>query len=434
MTGVPGAVRRNTRRLFLAQVMLSSGLAITPQLSSLIVYRLTGTAALAGLPAAILYIVGAAVAYPAGRLMDRRGRRTGLVLGFLTGALGAALIAAAVAAGRFAGFLAGMAVFSVGIGIGQLTRAAAADMYPAPRRAGAVGLVVTGGLIGALMAPVLVALGDRLARAVGGNSLAVPWLFAIGAFAAAAVAASRLRPDPREIGTNLAAYFPEVLVEGTDPAAVPDRSVRALIASPPVQAAMIALACAQTTMVMLMATAALMLAFHGHGLGTISLVMMAHFLGMFALSIPVGRLADRVGRYPVMIGGALLTAASGVLFPLGTYSAPWAALAFYLVGLGWCLAYVAGAALLGDLVNAGTRARVFGLSDLLTNLLAMAGALVSGVILARGGELLVGAIAAALGTVPLLAILRARRAVSLEPAPAPAAGGGGGGGGGADGR
>lgn len=428
------AVRRNTWLLFLAQACLSAGLATSAQLGSLIIYKLTGTAILAGLPTAITALTVASIGYPAGRFMDRRGRRPGLMLGYLTGALGALLVALGVTVGRFAGYLFGAVVFSVGIAVGQLTRAAVADMYPTSRRGGAVGFVITGGLLGGLGGPMLVALGDRLARAAGGNPLMVPWLFVTSAFVLAAGAVSRLRPDPREIGATVAEVFPDAAdeVPSSDPPQTPavrgrrwlgevspTASVAGIIGSRPAQAAMLALACAQAAMTILMATSSLMMALHGHSMSTISMALMAHVAGMFGLSVPVGRLADRVGRRPVLVGGALLTASSGLMFTLGVHSALIASVAFYLVGLGWCLAYVAGAALLGDVSTASTRARVVGISDVLTHATSMVGALTAGILLSRGGEVTVGVLAAVLGSLPLLAILRADRAGTPLPAAAP---------------
>lgn len=362
---IPRAVLRNTWLLFLAQAMVSIGMSTSAQLGSLIVYRLSGTAVLAGLPSAIFYGAMAAIGYPAGRLMDRRGRRPGLMLGFLLAASGAVAVGTAVSVGWFAFYLLGVLIFSAGVGIGMLARAAVADMYPSAYRAGAVGRVVAGGLVGGIVGPTLVTVGAGAAPSLGASPLAVPWVFVLVA----------------------------------------------------------ALACAQATMVMLMATASLMLSLHGHDMGTISLVLMAHITGMFALSVPIGRLADRLGRRPVLVGGALLCATSGLLFPLGVHSVPWAAAAFFLVGVGWCLAFVAGAALLGDLSDATTRARVVGINDLLTNLSAMAAALLGGVLLARGGGVLVGILAALLGSLPLVAIARAGRAMPPAPVPVPAEGG-----------
>lgn len=401
-------------------VMLSTGVSASAQLGSLIVYALNGSATLAGMPSAIFHLALAATAYPAGRFMDRRGRRPGLVLGFLVGGAGAAFVMLSVSAGRFAGYVVSMLIFSLGAGVGMLSRGVVGDMYPIQRRAGAVGFIVAGGLFGGLLGPAFVALGDRMAHAVNANTLAVPWLFVFLAYAIAAVTLTRLRPDPREISARLHEYYPDgsdaADSEASDAAlgrpASP--SVAAIVASRPAQAAMISLACAQATMVMLMSTTSLMLSLHGHGTGTISLVLMAHVLGMFALAVPVGRLADRVGRRQVMIGGALLSAASGLVFPLGVESAPWAAASFFLVGLGWSLAFVPGAALLGDISGTATRARVLGINDLFTNLSATAAALLGGVLLARGGEVMVGILAAILGSVPLLAIARAGR--TLAPA------------------
>jgi predicted MFS family arabinose efflux permease len=288
-----------------------------------------------------------------------------------------------------------------------------------------VGLVVAGGLVGGIIGPGLVALGDRIAPVIGADPLAVPYAFLVGALAIAALTASRLRPDPREISGRLAEYFPGATDGEGTVARSRDATVAEIVTSRPAQAAMIALACAQATMAMLMATSSLMMHLHGHSINAISLALMAHVLGMFGLAAPIGRLADRVGRRPVLIGGALLSASSGLIFTLGVESAFIASVAFYLVGLGWCLAFVSGAALLGDLSGPVTRARVMGINDLFTNVVAMTAALLGGVFLARGGEVTVGVTAAVLGSVPLLGILRAGRMLAPVAAPAGAVAGDG---------
>jgi MFS family permease len=428
----PSPIRRNTWLLFLAQACLATGLTTSSQLGSLIIYRLTDTAALAGLPTALTALTVATIAYPAGRFMDRRGRRPGLVMGFVIGAAGAVLVALAVASGRLVVYLLAAMVFSAGVAIGQLTRAAVADMYPSTRRAGAVGFVVTGGLLGGIGGPMLVALGERVALAMGRHPLAVPWVLVLGTFGVAVMAVSRLRPDPRDIGQRLDEYFPganetpQVSPQnGWDAAPGRSASVAGVIGSKPAQAAIVALVAAQATMTILMATSSLMMSLHGHSMSTISLALMAHVLGMFGLSVPIGRLADRIGRRPVLIAGALLSALSGLMFTLGIHSAAIAMTAFYLVGLGWCLAFVAGAALLGDLSTPSTRARVVSLSDVLTHAVSMIAALISGLLLARGGEVTVGVLAATLGILPLLAIARAGRELTpAQPVLQPAEGGG----------
>ncbi len=431
--GIPPVIRRHTLLLFLVQACLSTGMSTAAQLGSLIVYKLSGTAALAGVPTAITSLTVATVGYPAGRFMDRHGRRPGLMLGFLVGILGAAFVAVSVTRQVLFAYFFGTMVLAVSVAVGQLSRAAAGDMYPTARRGQAVGMVVAGGLVGGVVGPSLVAYGDGFASRIGADPLAIPWVFVIGAFVVAVVLLARLRPDPREIAQRLSEYFPGVDESGQTidatvhsiPSVSRRASVTEIVTSRPAQAAMVAMACAQATMNMMMATSSLMMKFHGHSIGTISLALMAHIFGMFALSVPVGRLADRVGRRPVLIGGALLTASSGLLFTLGVHLAWVAATAFYLVGFGWCLAFVSGAALLSDLSGPLTRARVLGLTDVLSHVMAVVASVSSGILLSRGGELTVGILAATLGSVPLLAILRAGRTLEPISAPAPAAAEGG---------
>lgn len=432
-SGVPPVIRRNTLLLFLVQACLSTGLSTAAQLGSLIVYKLSGTAALAGVPTAITSLTIATVGYPAGQFMDRHGRRPGLMLGFLVGILGAAFVAVSVTRQVLFGYFFGAMVLAVSAAVGQLSRAAAADMYPTARRGQAVGMVVAGGLAGGIVGPALVAYGDRLAPWIGADPLAVPWVFVLGAFALAVVLLARLRPDPREIAQRLHEYFPGIdqhgqALDATVHATPPSSrlaSVAEIVTSRPAQAAMVAMACAQATMNMMMATSSLMMKFHGHSMSTISLALMAHIFGMFALSVPVGKLADRVGRRPVLIGGALLTASSGLMFTLGVHLAWVAAAAFYLVGFGWCLAFVSGAALLSDLSGPLTRARVLGVTDVFSHVIAIVASVSSGILLSRGGEVTVGILAATLGSVPLLAILRAGRTLTPVAAPATAVSEGG---------
>jgi MFS family permease len=423
---IPPLIRRHTWILFLSQACLSSAMSTAAQLGSLIVYSLSGTAALAGVPTALTGLTVATVGYPAGRFMDRRGRRPGLVLGFVVGITGALIMLFAVTHRTLPVYLFGGMILAVSTAVGQLSRAAAADMYPPHRRGQAVGIVVAGGLVGGVVGPSLVTVGVRIAPRLGADPLAVPWIFVVAVFLIALLLLRQLRPDPRDIAQRLPEFYPGVRsVADASAAATGGRTVAETLSTKPAQAAIVAMACAQATMNMLMATAALMLKLHGHDTSTISLAFMAHIVGMFALSVPAGRLADRVGRVPVLVAGALLSASSGLMFTLGVHLAWVAAAAFYLVGFGWCLAFVAGAALLGDLSGPLTRARVLGMAEVISHGLAVIASLSSGILLARGGEITVGILAFTFGSAPLLAIFRATRSPSTggPPLPVPVQGG-----------
>ena len=121
----------------------------------------------------------------------------------------------------------------------------------------------------------------------------------------------------------------------------------------------------QLVMVMVMAMTSLYMVHHGHGLGDVSIVIMAHTLGMYGLSMLTGRLADNLGRPPTIIAGALLLAAGCILAPLSQLTGV-LAVALFLLGLGWNFCYVGRRALLTDTLTlperAGCRAAAISLS------------------------------------------------------------------------
>jgi DHA1 family multidrug resistance protein-like MFS transporter len=97
----------------------------------------------------------------------------------------------------------------------------------------------------------------------------------------------------------------------------------------------------------------------GAGDGLVGAVMAGFFVAALLVQLPGGRLADRVGRRPVQMGGLALFALGSVGFL--TTSSPLAALGFRaLQGAGTGLTQVAGAALIGDVVPEGLRGRAYG--------------------------------------------------------------------------
>ncbi|MBK8419197.1 hypothetical protein [Candidatus Villigracilis saccharophilus] len=142
-------------------------------------------------------------------------------------------------------------------------------------------------------------------------------LFAI----AAVVVFFGLRPDPREIGKEVAAKFPEAVTGSGEV-----RSVRAILRQPAAQVAVVSMVLGQMVMVLVMVITSLHMRDHDHMLGDISIVISAHTVGMYAFSIISGRLRP-VGRGQViMVGAATLVIAcvaatiSPDVLPLGVCS------------------------------------------------------------------------------------------------------------------
>jgi predicted MFS family arabinose efflux permease len=259
--------------------------------------------------------------------------------------------------------------------------------------------VVFAGTVGAVGGPALVGPLGLLAESLGLPALAGPMLggtllFAIGGL----LIALMLRPDPREIARQLAANEP--VAPGAPLELAPARAFGEVLRGSLPQLALASMVIGQAVMILVMSVTSLHMHNHEHGLGDISLVIAAHTLGMFGLSMVTGRLADRIGRPLTIALGALLLIAGALIAPVSLLT-PWLALALFLVGLGWNLCYIGGSTLLSDAITPAERGRVQGASDLLINLASAGGSLTSGLILARLGYGPLCLIGAALSLVPL---------------------------------
>ncbi|HRQ23244.1 MAG TPA: MFS transporter, partial [Anaerolineales bacterium] len=218
--------------------------------------------------------------------------------------------------------------------------------------------------------------------------------FAIGAV----VVFVGLRPDPREIGAQVAEQFPEARA-GTGVV----RSVLQIMRVPAAQVAVVSMVLGQMVMVLVMVITSLHMRGHHHGLTDISIVISSHTFGMYAFSIISGRLADRWGRGPVILVGSatlviscLAATISPDVLPLGV--------ALFLLGLGWNFCYVGGSTLLADQLSPLERARTQGFNDLLIGLASALGSLQSGFIFASLGYEMMAYVSAAVALIPLAVV------------------------------
>ena len=137
----------------------------------------------------------------------------------------------------------------------------------------------------------------------------------------------------------------------------------------------------------------------GAGDAALGLALAAYAIPILLISIPVGRLADRVGRRPLLLGGLALTGAGSVLIALSS------SLGLLLIGravqgVGSTGSWVAALALVSDLARPGRKGEAIGFALAANSLGAIGGPALGGI---AGGEisfeapfLLVTAIAAAM--------------------------------------
>jgi MFS family permease len=129
-----------------------------------------------------------------------------------------------------------------------------------------------------------------------------------------------------------------------------------------------------------------------------------HVIGMYALVIVMGDLVDRIARVPSLAGGLLVMGIS-VASLTWVQSVPAAAAAWFCLGLGWNVSFVAATADLTDLAAPWERGRILGFNDLLSGATGAGLTLLGGLVLSSGGIAVLAISAAALMVAPALWIL-----------------------------
>lgn len=404
MTDLSRLARKLTWVLFINQSLASAGFIASATINSIIGAKLGGSPSFAGVPSAV-YLVGAALAASAwGYIMDRIGRRNGIVSGLVIGVIGNAIVLYAIAAASFPLFLMGMVLMGITNAAVILGRFAAAEVNPPERRGAAISNVVVGGTFGAIAGPLLVGPMGGFARTLGMDELAGAYLATLGLFAISAIVVfAGLRPDPRELGKQVTALYPGPSLKGAA------RPLLEIFRQPAALVAVSAMVLGQVVMVAIMVITSLHMRDHQHNLRDISAVISSHTLGMFAFSVLSGRLSDRWGRGPVILVGASTLLLACISAPLSPDVFP-LAVSLFLLGLGWNFCFVGGSALLADQLSPLERSRTQGTNDLLVGLASATGSLGSGFIFAASNYTIIALVSGVLALIPfLMSLLWMRR-------------------------
>ncbi len=406
-SGIPKRVRTNTMLLASSQAFSGAGGQMVPTLAPVLVVQMINNASLAGIGTSITGLSRLIIAYPIGRLTDAFGRRVGVVLGLLLTGSGAGIIGASAILENFPLFLFGLLVMGLGTGAVQQLRVAAADMFPPSRRAEGLGLVLTGSLVGAVFGPILIRASEALAPRFDLEPIALAWFFVPVAVIGSITLITRVRPDPKVIASNLTEYWPDYVpppaVQGT-----PEKvSIVTFMREYPKLTAFVSMFSVQGNMNMMMAMTSLALNEHGFPLSAISLSVAIHVMGMFGFSIPIGRLADRIGRRNTMLLGVFV-AAAGTWFIVATPYYWIITLGTFLVGLGWSGVNISATALYADTTPPAARGRVIGANDTFTASAAIGMPIVGGVVIETMGLPMLGFFGMALMVPALFFLLRLR--------------------------
>jgi MFS family permease len=405
VTRIPGLIKRNTVLLALSQALTGTGMGVPYSIGPLVVVALTGSTALSGLAISLLGISRFVVAYPIGKIADTYGRKPALFLGMALGLTGTVLIGLAVLGHQFILFLVGMLLFGMCLSALHQLRVAAADMFPASRRGEALGYVLTGSVLGALLSPVMITAADTVSKPLGLDPLGLTWLFIPAVILPGVVCVAFIRPDPRDIALHLERYYPGYQRAPQGVAASAGRvSVGTFLRDHPLRVAIVSNFAAQSNMTIVMVIGSLVLAHHGHSLPAIAASSALHSIGMFAFSLPLGSLIDRFGRRAVMLPGGFV-ATTGALLAVFTSSYASITLGTFLVGLGWSAVNVATTVVITDRTRPTERGRAVGFNDSLAAVANTSTALTVGPLIALTGMPSAGVVAMAMMVVPFLLLL-----------------------------
>lgn len=366
-----------------------------PALGGVMLLHLTGAVAATGLALSLSGLGQILTAYPAGRWMDRVGRGPVFAASGALSALAAALVGWAFQAHHLWGFASAVLLFgALSAPLRQLS-VAAADLHPPEERGRAVGYLLMGSVVGALISPLL---SSSILWVWRNEVAAITWVWfgAAGLQLGILPLMRLLRPDPKEVASSYLERPAEAMA-----------SAGASTNAWGFAAAITTYAASWGIMSLSMAIAPVAMRTHGHGVSEIVWAITLHSIGMFAFGRPLGAVADRLGRLPVMVGALLVIA----LATFGSVAAAeyWTATSFlFLVGVGWSSGVVASTALLSDLSTAEERGRRFGTAELVARAGVVGFPMLGAGLLGQSGLGPVGAVLALSTGIPLACIAAAR--------------------------
>lgn len=402
---VPALIKRNVALFSASQSFTGAGMQFSYGFGPLMVQTLTGSAALAGLSVGLIGISRFLVAYPMGKITDAYGRKRGIFLGLTLALLGSLALGSAMLVHSIALFIVGLLMFGMGMNGAQQMRVGVTDMFPPSMRGQALGYLALGSLFSLLLSPLMVNLADKISKATGVEPLGMPWFFMPVLIIAGGIFVTFVKPDPKVIGMNLREYWTDLPPTVKQEAATSTKfSAKKLLSDRSIRLAILSNCAGTGNMSIVMVLTSLVLHEHGHSLFVIAVSHTFHSAGMFAFTIPIGKLADRFGRSRIMFPGVFISLIGAALVAF-TSSMITVTLGTFLVGLGWAGANVAATAFIADKVETSQRGRAIGVNDSFAAASTIFAAFVTGPLIAAAGIPATGLIAVLLAVLPF--ILRA---------------------------
>ncbi|MCL4068794.1 MFS transporter [Pseudomonas sp. GX19020] len=335
------------RQVFLlasAQALFQTVSVLVMTVGGLAGAQITPRPELATMPVAAMFLGTALMTFPASHFMARAGRRAGFLLGAGLGIAGGAIAAAGIWLAQL--YLLSLGALLVGAyqAFAQFYRFAASEVADDAFRPRAISLVMAGGVVAALLGPLLGRIGGPLMEPAYVGSFLI--LAVVSLIAAGVLTALRM-PDARADHVDLR--------QG--------RRWGEIVTQPGYLVALFGAATGYGIMILAMTATPIAMQHHHHDLGTAATVIQLHVLGMFLPSFITGSLIARFGVLQIMLAGVAILATHVALTFTGTGFTSFAS-ALIMLGVGWNFLYIGGTTLLTTTYTPAEKSRAQATNDM----------------------------------------------------------------------
>ena len=339
--------RRNAKLLFVASGFgIFAPIAIS--VGAIVGFHLLGdNKSLSSAPVTGFQLGVALGALPAALLMGKFGRRIGSILGAFLSIISGLLAALSIAYESFWFFCISMLLIGIGGAFTHQYRFAATDEGSDDYKPKAIGWVLSGGIIAAILGP---------QAAIHFRDLFAPIDYAGSMFAGSCLVVISV------FALLFLRQTPKTATESKSDESLPIRTTWQLLQSP---IFLVSLFCAVSTyalMAFVMTAAPLAMMHHGHSFEDSTNGIMIHVIAMFAPSFITGHLIGYFGKERIVATGMILLAGCAVLSLSGIDLFHfWGSL--ILLGLGWNLGFIGSTAMLTTAHAPHEKSKVQGIHD-----------------------------------------------------------------------
>ncbi|MDC3068007.1 MFS transporter [Paracoccaceae bacterium] len=335
--------------------MLGSQMPMYIILGGLVGQTLTSNLCLSTLPISLI-IIGSMISSPTlSILMQKKSRKFGLLIGNAAGLLGSIASLTAIYIEAFELFLLGSFVSGMYMSSQAFYRFAATDDCEDKFKAHAISIVLTGGLVAAILGPSLVKMSLQI------NS-DIPFLYSYLAIVLINLFGPLIFLFLKAPQNNISSFSPKMNSKKVEKP--PKKRGCRLIINPTLLVAVICSMIAYGLMNLIMTASPIAIVGCGFQAADAANIVSAHALAMFLPSFFTGKLIDRIGEIPIMALGMSLFSFS-IFFAFQSISIVNFYITLILVGVGWNFGYIGATSLLAKCNLSYNKVKVQGLNDFL---------------------------------------------------------------------